>query len=428
MRLYKMELYKICSKRIFYFSALAALAILLLYFWSFVFAAESTVNGVRYTGYQAVKQDREITRAFQGELTDQKVTQIIEKYGFPSGVRDDYNVFLDRNYLNQFIMKGFSDGYFHGADNYHVGTLTYPIAETALGMACAATGKTLILAYSYGWQVFTEVLQVGCVLGMALVLFAVSPVFSEESAVNTRQILFTTKEGLTRDIAAKIAAGLTVAVGVYAVIVLLDFVLVWCVFGLDGLDCFYSQVMDELHFISAWNNYDNAEMDYMRDFIVYYIGACFLGFVETGAIALYFSAHFKSVFQSIVASAMALLVPLLLFMLSSLEGVLFILCQAYLLVLLGIVLMCFIPDTIDRRLSFIARTLCFVLPLAAAYFLRRLFIFYAALPEWLVMRAMYSDWGVFRKGFGWVPLVIFALAVVASIVFIVGSGKKYRRL
>ena len=128
-----MELYKICSKKLFLFSVLASLAIFLLYFWSHVIGAESTINGVKYTGYQAVKMDREITEAFQGALTDEKVAQIVEKYGFPSGVSEHVNTFLDKNYLNDFVMHGFSDGYFHGINDYHVGTCVYPIAETELG-------------------------------------------------------------------------------------------------------------------------------------------------------------------------------------------------------------------------------------------------------------------------------------------------------
>ena len=44
MRLYKMELYKICSKKLFLFSVLASLAIFLLYFWSHVIGAESTIK------------------------------------------------------------------------------------------------------------------------------------------------------------------------------------------------------------------------------------------------------------------------------------------------------------------------------------------------------------------------------------------------
>ena len=54
MRLYKMELYKICSKKLFLFSAAASLAILLLYMYSAVIDRTTTINGVKYSGFQAV--------------------------------------------------------------------------------------------------------------------------------------------------------------------------------------------------------------------------------------------------------------------------------------------------------------------------------------------------------------------------------------
>ncbi|MDE7274249.1 MAG: hypothetical protein K2N95_14550 [Lachnospiraceae bacterium] len=428
MRLYKMELYKICSKKLFIFSVLASLAILLLFFWSFVIGAESTVNGVTYTGYQAVQMDREITQEFKGALTDQKVAQIIEKYGFPYGVSEDYNVFLYRNYLNNFVMHGFSDGYYHDWEDYHVGTCTYPIAGTDMGKAGAATGKTLLLEYSYGWQVFTEVLQIGCVLGMALIVLTLAPVFSEESYINTRQILFTTKEGKTGDVIARIAAGMTIAIGVYAVVVILDFVLVWGVFGLDGLNCFYSQVMDEIKWISDWNNYHNASTDYMRDFIGYYVFACFLGMTETGAASLYFSAHCKSSFQSVIATAMSLLVPLLLFMLSDIRGVFFYMCNMFVLILPGIALMCFVSGIANKVFSFIVKTVCCMFPVVVGYLLRRRFMFYTALPVWLIMRNMYSNMGIWRSLYPWMQPAVFCFAAALSVIFIVCSWKKYRFL
>ncbi|MDE6619500.1 MAG: hypothetical protein K2K74_03235 [Lachnospiraceae bacterium] len=428
MRLYKMELYKICSKKLFLFSVLASLAILLLFFWSFVIGAESTVNGVKYTGYQAVQMDREITEEFKGVITDQKVAQIVEKYGFPNGVSEDYNVFLYKNYLNNFVMHGFSDGYFHDWEDYHVGTCTYPVAETELGKAGAATGKTLLLEYSYGWQVFTEVLQTGCVIGMALIVLALAPVFSEESYINTRQILFTTKEGKTKDVIAKIAAGMTVAIGVYAVIVLLDFALVWCVFGLDGLNCFYSQVMEEWNFINDWNNYHSAAVDFMSDFIIYFMTACVLGMDETGAVSLYFSAHCKSSFQSVIATAMSILVPFLLFMLSDVRGIISVLCNISVPILLGIALMCFIPDIANKGYSFIAKTVCFTFPVAVGYLLRRRFLFYIALPIWLIMRSMYSDIVFWKSLFPWMQSAVFGFAAAVSVIFIVCSWKKYRCL
>ena len=120
MRLYIMELYKICSKKLFLFSAAAALSILLLYMYSCIMDSNTTVNGVKYTGFQAIKMDQQITARFSGVLTDEKITEIVDQYGFPSGVEDRYNKFVDSNYLNTYIMKYFSDGYFHGYDNYRV--------------------------------------------------------------------------------------------------------------------------------------------------------------------------------------------------------------------------------------------------------------------------------------------------------------------
>lgn len=428
MRLYKMELYKICSKKLFLFSTLASFAILLFYFFTFVINAESTINGVKYTGYQAVKADRKITEEFAGELTDQKVAQIIEKYGFPSVVDENYNSFQNKNYLNSFVMQGFSDGYFYAWDNYRVATCTYPIAETEMGKASAATGKAILLEYSYGWQVFTKVLQVGCVIGIAYILLALSPVFAEENYINTRQILFTTKEGKAKDIAAKIAAGMTIAIGAYAVIVILDFVLMWSVFGLDGFNCFYGQVMDELVWIHDWNNYNNASTDSMKSFICYFAFACFLGMVETGALSLYFSAHCKNAFQAVTAIAVSILAPLFLHILgreSGYDNVLYVASQLFILILLGIAFMCFVPDIPDRAYSSAAKLFCCAFPVAVGYLFRRKFLFNAALPVWLIMQDTYLNMGIFRSHYPWMLPGIFALAAVASVSFTVCSWKKY---
>ena len=426
MRLYKIELYKICSKKMFIYSALASLAILLLYFWSYVISTESTINGVKYTGYQAVRMDRGITEEFKGALTDQKVAQIIEKYGFPSGVEEFSNVFTDRNYLNDFIMNGFSDGYFHDFEDYRVGTCTYPIAETELGKASAMTGKALLLEYSYGWKAFTEVLQTGCILGIALTLIALSPVFSGENSVNTRQILFTTKEGPAKDILVKIAAGITVAAGIYAVILLLVLVLSWSVFGLDGLNCFYGQVMQGEPYISDWNEYHNATTDYMREFLCYYVLSCFLAMAETGAVSLYFSAHCKSSLQSVVAVIISILLPLLLFILRQDQNSIFVIMNVFPLILLGIALMSFVPEFSNKGYSCIAKTVCCALPAAMGYFLRYRFLFYVSLPIWLIMEGMYWDISIWREIYPWLLSAVVGFAAVSSVIFLVCSWRKYK--
>lgn len=85
MRLYKMELFKLFQNKIFKIGMLAATGLLFLYFWFAEVGGEiATVDGKFYSGYEAVQMNRKITEEFEGDLTDEKVNQIIEKYGLPT--------------------------------------------------------------------------------------------------------------------------------------------------------------------------------------------------------------------------------------------------------------------------------------------------------------------------------------------------------
>ncbi len=374
MRLYKMELYKICSKKLFICSAIAALTIIILYAGIFVVGAETTINGVKYTGLEAVKMDRKITEEWKGVLTDEKVAQIVERYGFPSGVSENYNYFLDRNFLNNFVMREFSDGYFHGRDDYHVATRVYPIAETKLGKASEASGKPIVLEYGYGWQVFNIVLEISCMVGIPFVLFALSPIFSEENYINMRQILFTTKEGKTRAVTAKIMAGITVAAGAYAVILTLNFVFVWSVFGLDGGECLYQWVMED--YVRTWNNYHNISTMYIRDF----------------------------------------------------NSIMFIASQLSDVLLLGIAFTSFVPDISGRAGKAALKSLCCILPLSVGIYFRRNFPFYNTIPFMLVLTEGYSDIDIYLSRYPGIRVMIVLFAAFSSAAFIVCSHKKYKSL
>lgn len=428
MRLYKMELYKICSRKLFLFSSAAALIILLLLMYTLAVDNYAMINGVAYEGLQAVQINREITEEFKGVLTDEKVTAIAEKYGFPNGVRENYGNFLYRNYLNEFIMRGFSDGYFHAYDNYKVATHTNPIAETDFGKASVATGKPLLLEYTYGWEVFHAVLGIGFVLGMVFLLLTLSPIYSEENYNNTRQILFTTKEGQRKDIAAKIAAGITIAVGVFAVIVLLDFLFVWSVFGLDGLDCFISQVLENAY-VWDWNGYHNTSTWSVQKYLAFYLLQGFFGMIEAAALSLYFSAHCNSPFQSIVASTIGLVLPVFLNMIGrdNFRGIIFQVSQLIILLLPGIALMCLVPDTLNKTVVRIIKVLCCVLPALIGRFFRHVFPFYYTVPFMLIMNGA-SELDFMQVRFPWIWPGIFLFVTVVIIVYLVCSWRKYQEL
>lgn len=426
MRLYKMELYKICSRKLFLFSATAVFIILLLFMYTLAIDNYATVNGVEYKGLQAVRINRQITEEFKGVLTDEKVTAIAEKYGFPNGVKEDYGRFLNRNYLNQFIMEGFSDGYFHAYNDYKVATHTTPIAETDFGKASVATEKPLLLEYTYGWEVFESVLGIGCVLGMVLILLTLSPIYSEENYNNTQQILFSTKEGQQKDITAKIAVGMTIAVSVFVVVVLLDFLFVWGVFGLDGLDCFSGQVMGDT--VWKWNDYHNVSTWSVQKYLLFYLLQSLFGIMEAAALSLYFSAHCSNPFQSIVLSVIGLVLPVFLNMIGrdNFRGVIFQVSQLIILFLPGIALMCLVPDTLNKTAARIGKVLCCVLPILIGQFFRRIFPFYYTIPFILIMNGA-SELDIMQMHYPWVWPGIFLYVTVIIILYIGCSWRKYKQ-
>ena len=160
MRLYKAELYKLCHRKIFVIGSACVIGIMLFFFTVWVSEEWAYVDGITYQGYEGIKVNRKITEEFEGVLTDDKVNDIIEKYGFPQKVIQDYGGFRDANFLNAWVVEYLSDGYFRNFDDIKVASRTYPIGETLLGEASQKSGREIILEYSNGWNVFLQFMQV----------------------------------------------------------------------------------------------------------------------------------------------------------------------------------------------------------------------------------------------------------------------------
>ena len=172
MRLYKMELFKLFQNKIFKIGMLVATGLLLLYFWFAEVGGEiATIDGKFYSGYEAVQMNRKITEEFEGDLTDEKVNQIIEKYGLPTKLEENMPGWRDGNFLNDFVTRYFTNGAW---ENGVLPTERYFLGETELGKAYDEIGKTPYLAYTTGWKVFVEMLQFGLILGSILIICGVS--------------------------------------------------------------------------------------------------------------------------------------------------------------------------------------------------------------------------------------------------------------
>ena len=309
MRLYKMELYKLLYRKMFWISLAAVLGILTVYF-AFVCVGEerTTIDGTLYTGLEAVSRDREITEEFKGILTDEKARRIIDQYGFPSRIEENYGGFRDENYLNGFVTEYLGNGYLRDWDDYQISTGLRPIQESDLGKAAEVSGRNVILDYAKGWTVFADILQLGMILGSALVVTVVSPVFSEEQQSRMSALLFTSRGGREKDTFAKIMAAFTAAFFIYAVIVCFLSLTVGAVYGFGGGECMSGTVLISFHVDPA----SPVTAKTAGAVILLMLGLDLLALFTLCALTLCVSAHQKTAFHSVVLTFALWTAPLLL--------------------------------------------------------------------------------------------------------------------
>lgn len=307
MQLYKMELYKLYHRKAFVIGSMTAFLILLLFFWFVQVGDEiATVDGVYYEGYEAVQKNRQITEMYKGILTDKKAADIVENYGFPQKIEQNYGGFRDANYLNDFVTTYLSDGYMYDWENYKIPTKAYPIVATDMGRIADMTGKPVELFYTTGWKVFLEVMQMGMILGSVLILFGVSVVFSDEKQTKMLPLILTTEEGKSKDIYAKMAAAFTLTIIIYGSVVITAFVLCSRVYGFDGAESPVGIVLSHI----------NLKYSVMYLPVKYFAGIamalCLLAALVLCAMTMCISAHFGNSFHSLAVSAVCWGAPVLI--------------------------------------------------------------------------------------------------------------------
>ena len=90
MRLFKMEIYKLYHEKDFLWGVLSVIGLMMIFFWFAEVGDELAVIGEKsYSGYEAVQVNRKITEEFEGIITDEKIDQIIKKYGIPSKLSEN---------------------------------------------------------------------------------------------------------------------------------------------------------------------------------------------------------------------------------------------------------------------------------------------------------------------------------------------------
>lgn len=326
MQLYKMELYKIFHRKIFWIGILAILGLMFVYFWFAEVGDERCViDGRSHSGYEAVQMNKKITEEYAGTVTDEKINQIVDKYGLPSELNENMPGWKNGNYLNDFVTRFFTNGSW---ENGVKPTERYRLKDTDLWKAYKEYNenidsksekndkkqmKTEILSmwkfkptleYTTGWKVFGELLQFGLILGSIMIICVISGIFAEESQTKMLPLIFTTVEGKRKDTSAKVLASFTITVLLYAGITGSAWGLCKIVYDLKGGYDLTGVVISG----SMWKTVDKVPFfSYLSVLLI--LGM--LAFLSLNAITLCISAYQDSMFGAVVATAICWAIPLL---------------------------------------------------------------------------------------------------------------------
>ena len=326
MQLYKMELYKIFHRKIFWIGILAILGLMFVYFWFAEVGDERCViDGRSHSGYEAVQMNKKITEEYAGTVTDEKINPIVDKYGLPSELNENMPGWKDGNYLNDFVTRFFTNGSW---ENGVKPTERYRLKDTDLWKAYKEYNenidsksekndkkqmKTEILSmwkfkptleYTTGWKVFRELLQFGLILGSIMIICVISGIFAEESQTKMLPLIFTTVEGKRKDTSAKVLASFTITVLLYAGITGSAWGLCKIVYDLKGGYDLTGVVISG----SMWKTVDKVPFfSYLSVLLI--LGM--LAFLSLNAITLCISAYQDSMFGAVVATAICWAIPLL---------------------------------------------------------------------------------------------------------------------
>ena len=326
MQLYKMELYKIFHRKIFWIGILAILGLMFVYFWFAEVGDERCViDGRSYSGYEAVQMNKKITEEYAGTVTDEKINQIVDKYGLPSELNENMPGWKNGNYLNDFVTRFFTNGSW---ENGVKPTERYRLKDTDLWKAYKEYNenidsksekndkkqmKTEILSmwkfkptleYTTGWKVFGELLQFGLILGSFMIICVISGIFAEESQTKMLPLIFTTVEGKRKDTSAKVLASFTITVLLYAGITGSAWGLCKIVYDLKGGYNLTGVVISG----SMWKTVDKVPFfSYLSVLLIFGM----LAFLSLNAITLCISAYQDSMFGAVVATAICWAIPLL---------------------------------------------------------------------------------------------------------------------
>ncbi len=234
--IWKEEFKKIAARKIIWSAVVLLLGFVTFRLYSETRSYEVTIEGKTYCGQEAIRKDQELTKKYAGVLTEEKIYQIYEEYGFYPYFEEGGT--SEKNFLNRCITDRFTNfrtmfGY-DGTYDGNTDIRFYEGEEWDRNVAPYLRNR-VEFDYIYGWSDLAEMYILLLTVLDIILIVGLSPVFAEEYTLRTADILRTTKRGKGSGIWMKISAACVFSVLLTVLASLYLFGIYLLVYGTQGL-------------------------------------------------------------------------------------------------------------------------------------------------------------------------------------------------
>lgn len=309
MKILQTEIYKICTRKILYLGLFAGLLFLGFYFWTGVLGGEYVYeDGICYRRMEAIEKNLEAAKNYEGPLTREKAEDIIDTFGWTEYADNlktdpetgDTKKGYYENACNRFVTESLSTRRW-GAE--------FPALVRAQDVPEISALMDGGLEYAYGdvWgSDFLEMHMMARLILAVLTVIAAAPVFSEEYALGTVNVLMTTEYGRGKNAVCKAGAVLGLTGILYLAVSGALFALFAGIYGTEGLRASGELVFPDLYYMGASRGTAGG-------LLLRYLLAGFLANIGTGGITLFISSRCRQTFKSLLWSLFFYVLPLIMY-------------------------------------------------------------------------------------------------------------------
>lgn len=242
----KLEIYKLVRKQSFWLSLLIMLAFFAETYLSWMNSTEAILakDGTLLKGLAAGRQDKEISEAYQGIMTDDVVEQILrnERYNeaqmeelwiLYNSEKSTYVSAVNRLVGYYFLRMDITEGEVYDTWGYRYGEEEL----YKIGDVFPESALPLYYEYSVPWGGTLESI-ISCIFLLnVFLIIGISPIFSEERTQNMNQLLFTSKFGRRKCFWAKAGVAYVLSSALAFGVILLLLLITLSIYGTTGLAC-----------------------------------------------------------------------------------------------------------------------------------------------------------------------------------------------